>query len=151
MQHGSIYEKNLLFCTKKLVIFVVSVHFQKRFYFFFSNFLKANFSNNLWQNICRLFLISVQFSFTTSRKGRLEFPNDLGFRILRNFKKIPELPGIYGKYAAGHQNGKLNNCGKSEVKDSIEKPILFNFDNFSTIFCPRLYFIGKIAPVTHFL
>ena len=32
----------------------------------------------------------------------------------------------------------LQNCKKSAVKHSINKPIFFNFVDLSTIFCPRL-------------
>ena len=34
---------------------------------------------------------------------------------------------------------KLQNCKKSAVKHSIEKPVILNFLNLSTIIYPRLY------------
>ena len=39
------------------------------------------------------------------------------------------------------------NDKKASVKHSIEKPILLNFADFSTIFCPRLYFPTKLTLV----
>ena len=45
---------------------------------------------------------------------------------LGNSKKVPEINGTDSEYPAGYQ------------KHSIEKPILPNFVNLSTIFCPRL-------------
>ena len=53
--------------------------------------------------------------------------------------------GFDGEYPAGHPKAKfwhflVNSCKKSAVKHTIEKPILLNYVNLSTIFCPRLYF-----------
>ena len=62
---------------------------------------------------------------------------------LENFQKIPEIPRIDSKYQAWSPNQKilkvvLENSEKSAVKHSIQKPILLNFLNLSTIFSPRL-------------
>ena len=53
--------------------------------------------------------------------------------------------GIDSEYLAGYQRDKfwqplLENCEKLPVIHSIEKPILLNLINLSTIFCPRLYY-----------
>ena len=42
--------------------------------------------------------------------------------------------GFDNEYPAGHPNSQI-----LAIKDGIEKPILPNFVNLSTIFCPRLY------------
>ena len=70
---------------------------------------------------------------------------DLGdLRKLGNFKKIPEIRGFDGEYPAVNPKAKfwrflVKNCKKSAVKHSVEKPILLNFVNLSSTFCPRLY------------
>ena len=65
---------------------------------------------------------------------------DLG--KFEKFEKIPEMLGSDGKYPAHHPKAKLSRflvkiCKKSQVKHSIEEPILLNFMNLPTIFCPR--------------
>lgn len=59
--------------------------------------------------------------------------------------------GFYSEYSAVLQNPKavrpkakfrrvlVKNFEKSAVKHFIEKPILHNFKNFPTIFCPGLF------------
>ena len=47
--------------------------------------------------------------------------------------------GINGKYPAGHPTVVLENCEKSAVKHSTEKPYLLTFVILSTMFCPGLY------------
>ena len=37
----------------------------------------------------------------------------------------------------------LENCNVNPLKRLTEKPILLNFENLPTIFCPRLYIPGK--------
>ena len=74
----------------------------------------------LGQSICRLFQV-------------------LGLRTLGNFKKIPEMLGIDGKYPAGFPTGKFRQlCKKTAKKIFHRKPTLFNFVNLSAIFYPRL-------------
>ena len=62
---------------------------------------------------------------------------------LGNFVEIPEMLVFDGKYLAGYPNSKFwrfsgKNRKISAVKHSIEKPVLLNFVNLSTTFCPRL-------------
>ena len=62
-------------------------------------------------------------------------------RKLGDFKKTPETLGFDSQYPADHPKDKfyyLKICKKSALKYSIEKHVLFNFVNLSTIFCPRL-------------
>ena len=59
---------------------------------------------------------------------------------LRNFKKIPGSLGIDGKSQSTTQNQNfdniLKNCEKLAVRHSKETPILLDYLNLSTIFCP---------------
>ena len=66
-----------------------------------------------------------------------------------NFKKTPKIIEVGGNYSPSHAKDTLwpvvlDNCEKSAVKHSLEKPFLFNFVNLSTISFPGLF--GK----THF-
>ena len=61
-------------------------------------------------------------------------------RKLGNFKEIPEMFGIDGKYPAGTPKDKfwqLINCKNSAVKHSIVKSILLDFMNLPAVSCPR--------------
>ena len=62
---------------------------------------------------------------------------------LGKLNKISEMLEFDGEYSARHPKAKfrcflVKNCKKSAVKHSVEKPILVNFVNLSTAFCPRL-------------
>ena len=63
--------------------------------------------------------------------------NDL--KRLGNFKKISEMLGFDGEYPADQRQiltFVLKNREKSALKNSIEKHVLLNFMDLSTIFCP---------------
>ena len=83
--------------------------------------------------------------------GRLKFSY---LRELGNFMRIPQIYVSDGKVLSltPHNHNLtvvLTNCKKSEVKHSIEKPMLLNFFNLSTIiFQGRLWknvFISNLA------
>ena len=64
-------------------------------------------------------------------------------RKLENFKKVLGMFGFDGEYLAGHPKIRflaflLKSLKKSAVKHSIQKPILLNFGNLFTAFCPGL-------------
>ena len=80
-----------------------------------------------------------------------EFANVLKLRILGNFKKILEVPGIKGWCPAGHLKSKLwQLCHKIEKKNRKKtnkkrrsktyqiKGYFINFKNLATIFCPGM-------------
>ena len=85
---------------------------------------------------------------TVSLKGECasclrKLPNDLRIDLskLANFNKIPEKFKTDGKSSVGHSKAKFRQlCWKivkiSVIKHSKETPILPNFVNLSTIFCP---------------
>ena len=58
------------------------------------------------------------------------------FRKLGNFKKMAETLGFPNTNT--NFTVALESCKKPAVKHSLEKPVIFNFVNFSTIFCSRL-------------
>ena len=82
---------------------------------------------NLVQNICRLFYVLAQFIFTTN-KTELDY----------YYQKVI-ITIITGHSKAKFQRFSVKNCKISAVKQFIENPILFNFVNLCTTFCPRLY------------
>ena len=109
---------------------------------------------NLGQNICRLFLLFLeQFLFTISEtepdyyhqkaservaSQATERLKTLDLRKLGNFQKIPTMLGFDSKYPAGHPKTKFWRFSvKSCKKHSIVKPILLNFVNLPTTFCPK--------------
>ena len=110
-------------------------------------------SNNLGQNICRLFNFLAQFVFTTSetevdyyhQKVNVRFASRVAERlkILGN-KEISRKSLKYFNLMASTQlstqkpNFLVKNCKKSAVKHSVEKSVLFNFLNLSPAFCSRL-------------
>ena len=61
-------------------------------------------------------------------------------RVASQVEKISETLGFDGEYPDKRQISIFiqENCEKSAVRHSIEKPILLNFVNLSTIPCPRL-------------
>ena len=71
-----------------------------------------------------------------------------GPQKLGNFKKIPEMFEFDGEYAAVQPKAKfsrfsLKNCKNSAATHSIEKPIMLNFVNLSTAFCPQYILISN--------
>ena len=68
--------------------------------------------------------------------------NTQDLRKLVKFRKSLKCLELIGKYSACHQKKiltvVLQNCEKTAVKHSIEKPVLLNFGDLSTIFCSRL-------------
>ena len=79
-----------------------------------------------------------------------ELPNNLrldrDLRKLGNFKAIHGMIGIDRKVVNLPPKMKiltalLQNCKKSAIEHSIEKPTLLCFVYLSTIFCPKLSFL----------
>ena len=112
---------------------------------------------NLGQKVCRLFHVLVLFLFTTgetevnyyNRKWMYELPhelpNDLRYGNLRNSEisgKSVKCLDLMVSTQPATQEANFGICAKnhkkSAIKHSIEKPILLNFVNLFTIFCPRL-------------
>ena len=72
-----------------------------------------------------------------------ELPNDLGFENIKKFKQMSETFGNDGKVINRPPKRQilavlLQNCKKSAVKRFIEEPMLPDFVNLSSIFCPKL-------------
>ena len=77
------------------------------------------------------------------------------FKKLRNFKEVLEMLGIEKKGLIRLCKGQilavvLQECQKLAVNNSMEKPVVLRFVDFSTIFCPRLfketYFYLQFSP-----
>ena len=76
------------------------------------------------------------------------------FKKLRNFKEIPEMLGIEKVHIRSCKGQilavVLQECQKLAVNNSMEKPVVLSFVDFSTIFCPRLfketYFYLQFSP-----
>ena len=74
-----------------------------------------------------------------------ELPNGIKLKILGH-KKVPTKPMKYldlmGSMQAPTQKANFNICARNLRKICceyhVEKPILLNFEDFYTIFCPRL-------------
>ena len=100
---------------------------------------------NLVQNICRLFYVLAQFIFTTSKTELDYYYQKVNVRVAsRVVEWLKTLLAFDGESSAGHPKAKfrrfsVKNCKISAVKQFIENPILFNFLNLCTTFCPRLY------------
>ena len=87
---------------------------------------------NHGQNICRLFHVLAQISF--HRKWNVRVAS----RVVEPCKIFQCLELMTSTQPAT-QNANFDSC----VKHSMEKPILLNFVNLSSIFCPRLWIISK--------
>ena len=118
-------------------------------YFFYYNHRKYT---------CRHFQILAQFSFTTGERELDYYHQKVNIRVaprvakrlktqdlrtLGNFKEIPETLGIDRKVFSRPHKRQIStvvsqNCEKSAVNHFIEKPMLVNFVDLSTIFRPRL-------------
>ena len=99
--------------------------------------------HNHGKNICRLFHIFVQFPLTKSKRKLHCFHQKMNTRVaerlkaydlrkLGDIKQIPEILGTDGKVLSWSLKNQiltvvLQNCKKSAMKHSIDKPILFNF------------------------
>lgn len=152
LKQGSVYEEFLVFSTKKWSF--------GSFYAFSWKFkLKMKFSDNYEKNICRILHILAQYLFTTSER-RLncyyirwmhmlcqDLPNDLNLRSCE-IKKFQGNPwNAWNWWESTHPTTHTSSFGscstkfqKATVKHSIEKPMLLNFVDLSTIYCPRLHF-----------
>ena len=86
------------------------------------------FTYNLRQNICRFFHVLAQFLFTASetkldyyhQKVTHKLPNDLRFRKLENFKKMPKMLGFDGGYPAGPQKATFRRFSIKNSKKAVK-------------------------------
>ena len=74
-----------------------------------------------------------------------DLANVLKLRILENFKKILEKPGIKDRYPADHLDSKLWELRHKIAKKKKKRSKIFHikacfiyFKNFSRVFCPGL-------------
>ena len=169
---SAVFIKRFYFCRKE------TDHFWGFNAFLNKQKLKEKFSDNLGQNIRRIFNFLAKFLFTTSERELDYYQEKRSARVasrvakrlkiedlseLGNFQKITETLGFDGKYPAVQPKDKfwhflVKYCKKSAVKHFIEKPIFLNFVNLSQTFCPRLcektdfYFqLGADPLILHFL
>ena len=112
------------------------------------------------------FSLLAQFFFPTSETDLDYYHQNVNVRVaspaaeqlktwdprkLENYKKILEMLESDGEYPGGHPTIKFGGFAikitKNQLKKhSIAKPILLNFVNLSTTFCPRLYFKNIETP-----
>ena len=99
--------------------------------------LKGKFSDNLAQNICRLFHVLAQLLLTTSEtkldyyhpKVDVRVIERLRLRIYGNYKKIPEMLGFDGEYPGGHPR---TNFGTGDTKLQKISSKAFHRKNYFT-------------------
>ena len=139
---------------------------------------KRNFFRQSWRKHLETFHFLAQFVFTTSEMEPHYYHQKVNIRVasrvakwlktynlrkLRKFKKIPEILGLDGEYPTVHPQFEfwcvlVKSCKKSNVKHSIENPLLLNFVNLPSTFCPRLleepnfyFWLGPGPFILHFL
>ena len=106
--------------------------------------LKGKFSGNSGKKYLQTFSHFSTISVHHKWKGITT--QDLNLRKLGNFKEPPEMLGIDGQVDSQPSKRHIltvvpQNCKKSIVKHSTEKPMILYFVDLSIVFCPRLYTI----------
>ena len=125
------------------------------------------FYYNLFQNICRLFHVLIQFLFTIWETELDYYHQKVNVRVasrvakelkiydlgrLGNLKKMPEILGFDSECPAGYPKAKfwlflVKNCKDSTQKHSIEKHTL---PNFVRNFLRKQVFISNLVQTSWF-